>query len=145
MIHLHFDAEDLTQVRFALSPMWETVTSVRTFTASPPHALHARWVRQVRPRLDGVDLELLTAVVPPAGYLPDFLKPFPPRRVPSFESSLATIAASDPQLVVEQLTHLAQHSIAQQQPGRARRVKILRDLISAPESGLARLTLELDR
>lgn len=146
MIHLHFDTDDLTQIRFALSPMWETVTSVRTFTASPPHALHARWLRQVRPRVvDAVDLELLTAVVPPAGYLPDFLKPFPARRAPSFESSLATIAASDPQLVAEQLTHLAQHSIAQQQPGRARRVKILRDLINAPEAGLARLTLELGR
>jgi hypothetical protein len=43
-------------------------------------------------------MQLLTAIVRPRGYLPDFLQPFPPRRAPSFEAGLAHIAASDPGL-----------------------------------------------
>lgn len=145
VIYLHFGAADLSRVRFAFSPVWETVTSLRRLTAASPSGLHAPWLERVRPRLGGLELDLLTAVVRPTGYIPDFLQPFPPRRAPSFESSLADMAATDPRLVAAELAHLAQHPIAQQGPGRGRRVEVLRDLVEEPAAGLARIVAALER
>ena len=144
MIDLHFGAEDLSQIRFAFSPVWETVTSLRILSAASPNGVHGRWLERVRPSLGGVDLELLTAVVRPAGYLPDFLHPFPPRRAPSFESGLAEVAAADPRLVAAELAHLVQHPISQEGPGRRRRIEVLRKLVGEPSAGLVRIVTALE-
>jgi DNA-binding transcriptional ArsR family regulator len=145
VIRLRFSVEDLSQVRFAISPVWEAVTSLRTLTIGSPTGLHAPWLAQVRRRLgDHDDLDLLTTVVRPAGYLPDFLHPIPPRRAPSFDTSLTTLAATDPRLVATELAHLARHPIAMRGPGRAHRRAVLDDLIADPQSGLARIVAALD-
>lgn len=145
VIHLHLGVEDLGQIRFAFSPAWETVTSLRTLGAAADTGLHGRWLRAVRPRLGQADMGLLTAVVRPRGYIPDFLHPFPPRRAPSFEAGLAQIGASDPQLVAAELTHLAEHPLAQQGPGLQARLDLLGRLIANPVAGLARIVAELER
>jgi DNA-binding transcriptional ArsR family regulator len=145
VIRLRFSVEDLGQVRFAISPLWEAVTSLRTLTAGSPTGLHAPWLAQVRRRLDDHDdLNLLTTVVRPAGYLPDFLHPIPPRRAASFDTSLRSLAATDPRLVATELAHLAQHPIAMRGPGRVHRRAVLDDLIADPRSGLARIVAALD-
>lgn len=145
MIYLHLGVEDLGRIRFAFSPAWETVTSLRTLGTAADTGLHGRWLRAVRPRLGQADMALLTAVVRPRGYIPDFLHPFPPRRAPSFEAGLAQIAASDPQLVAAELTHLAEHPLAQQGPGRQARLDLLSRLIADPVAGLSRIVAELER
>ena len=71
MIRLHVSAADISRVRFAISPMWETITSLRTLTSPDGGlAMHQPWRDWVRGRLGGVDLFLLTALVRPAGYFP---------------------------------------------------------------------------
>ncbi|ONI81284.1 transcriptional regulator [Actinosynnema sp. ALI-1.44] len=145
MIRLRFGVEDLSQVRFATSPLWEAVTSLRALTIGSNTGLHAPWLTQVRRHLGDLDdLDLLTTVVRPVGYLPDFLHPIPPRRAPSFDTSLKTLAATDPRLVATELAHLAQHPMAMRGPGRIHRRAVLDDLISDPQSGLARIVAALD-
>jgi DNA-binding transcriptional ArsR family regulator len=135
---------DVGQVRFALSPTWETVTSLRALTGASPTGLHAPWLARVRPRLAGLDLELLTTVVRPAGYLPDFLLPIPRRQAPSFEAGLAAIAVTDPRLVAAELEHLSTHPVAMRGPEPSRRRALLRELVADPVAGLARIAAALE-
>lgn len=92
VIHLHFTAEDLSRIRFASSPVWETVTSIRTLTNTPSGGrLHQTWREWAGGRLADVDMNLLTALVRPTGCIPDFLVPPPPSRTSSFASGLAQV------------------------------------------------------
>ncbi|HKE70035.1 MAG TPA: DUF5937 family protein [Nocardioidaceae bacterium] len=149
MIHLHVTAVDLSRVRFAVSPLWETVTSLRTLGAGRPGwQLHRAWCDRVRGRADGQveegDLELLTTLVRPAGYIPDFLVPSPQRRSVRFEAALDQVAAADPEVVATELAHLAGHRVAQRGPGRARRRELLQSLVEQSDAGIGRVTAALD-
>ena len=146
MIRLHFSMDDMGRIRFGFSPVHEAVLSVRTLANGSANALHAPWLREVRPRLVGLDMELLGALVRPAGYLPDFLLPAAaPGRSAGFDAGLTQVAASEPALVAAELAHLAQHPLAQRGPGRAERVELLRALAADPVPSLARIVAELRR
>ena len=145
MIRLHLTPADARRIRFASSPLWEAVTSLRTLTdTSRRWHLHQPWRDQVRSRLGGVDLPLLTAVVRPAGYVPDFLVPAPNRRNVAFPAALAELADADPAQVAGELIHLAGHPVAQRGPGRDERVTLLRELAADPATALARIAQALD-
>lgn len=145
MIRLRFTVEDLGRIRFAFSPVWEAVTSLRVLSGGSGGPLHAPWVAQVKPSLNTVaDLELLTTLVRPAGYIPDFLHPLPPRQEPSFAAGLAVLQATDPCLVAAELSHLAGHPIAMRGPGYSRRRALLDDLAGDPRAALARIVAALD-
>lgn len=148
VIHLHVTAVDLSRVRFAVSPLWETITSLRTLGATRPgQHLHRAWCDRMRDRaggLPGDDLDLLTTLVRPAGYIPDFLVPSPRRRSVPFEEALEQVAAADPNQVAQELTHLASHRVAQQGPGRAERQALLQSLVDKPDAGIGRVTDALD-
>jgi DNA-binding transcriptional ArsR family regulator len=145
VIRLHFGAEDLGRVHFALSPMWETVTSVRALTAAAGGLqVHRPWREWVRGRPGASDLELLTALIRPAGYIPDFLVPAPARRSPSFPAALAQVAAADPAAVAWQLRHLADHPVAAAGPRRAERARLLRSLADRPGAAAGRAAEALD-
>ncbi|WP_040420285.1 ArsR/SmtB family transcription factor [Actinopolymorpha alba] len=131
---LDLGPEDLSRIRFAISPVWETVTSVRALTSSP-NGLHASWLRQVRSRLEGIDLPLLSALVPSDGYIPDFLTPAPARRSSSFESGLAAIASTPIPTVASDLESLRG----------SHRNPVLDDLLADPAAGLDRIVVELER
>ncbi|MFD7979155.1 DUF5937 family protein [Streptomyces sp. NPDC059071] len=92
---LSFSAADLAQTRFAVSPMWEVVTSFRLLRADDDRspAMHRRWVAQVRPRFlrAGLDRGRLAALIPAQGYLADFLNPTPQGPFPTLESELEAI------------------------------------------------------
>lgn len=129
-----------------MSPMWETVTSLRTLTTSDRALhLHRPWCEWLRPRLDQVDLALLTTLVRPAGYVPDFLVPSPVRRSASFESALRQVRAADPAEVAWQLRHLADHPLAARGPQRAERRRLLQKLAARPDAGLGRITAALEQ
>jgi DNA-binding transcriptional ArsR family regulator len=145
MIRLRFSIEDFTRIHFAFCPVRETVLSVRALSTGSPNGLHAPWLQEVRPRLEHLDLELLTAVIRPTGYIPDFLLQSPSRREYTFESGLAQMAATPKPAAASQLSHLADHRIAQSGPGKARRVELLHELIDAPPAALARIVTELER
>ncbi len=141
MIRLWFGVDDLGQVRFAFSPVWEAVTSIRALAGTS--GLHAPWRAGVR--TEAADLELLTTVIRPTGYLPDFLHPLPQRQAPGFDAGLAMVAATDPGLVASELDHLAHHPRAMQGSDRDRRFATLTGFVQRPEDGLARIIAALDR
>ncbi|GHE39102.1 transcriptional regulator [Streptomyces longispororuber] len=107
MIEIAFGTEDVARTRFALSPLWEVVASVRVLKGADEHGLHRAWVRQVRPRLaaSGVDLSPLFDLVPVpahapwAGYVPGFLCPPPTTPLPSLAVELATVRGTPPALL----------------------------------------------
>src|SRR5262245_22105788 len=106
VITISLTADDLSRIRFAFSPLWETVTSVRAVATGAP-GLHRPWLRRVGPVLDGRDLALLRALVTPYGYFPDFLTPPPPRRSTGFDGAVAMVAATPEDLVAHELAKLA--------------------------------------
>ncbi len=90
---LAFSVGDLARTRFAVSPMWEVGPSMRLLRSGHEHPVHRAWTAQVRPRLAaaGLDRGLLAELVPPAGYVPDFLNPAPAGPSPAFAEELAAI------------------------------------------------------
>lgn len=93
---LAFSADDLALTRFAISPMMEVVTSFRLLAARSAHPVHRAWLDQVRPRVAaaGLDSGWLAELIPPAGYLPDFLTPPPQEPAASLARELGILRAT---------------------------------------------------
>ncbi|MDA0644962.1 MULTISPECIES: DUF5937 family protein [Nonomuraea] len=89
--------EDVARIRFAFSPLWELVASLRTLQDPARQALHLPWLTCVRPRLAGLDLAELLALVPPSGYLADFLTPPPDTPMPDFAAELERVRRTSPE------------------------------------------------
>lgn len=97
MLELALSPADLARVRFAVSPLWEVVASVRVLKTASPDPLHLRWTTAVRQRLHdaGLDWEVLSALVPvPTRVIPDFLSPPPATPEPELERELHTLRAT---------------------------------------------------
>jgi DNA-binding transcriptional ArsR family regulator len=97
------DPDELLAVRFACSPVWETLSAVRTFIDDRTHAYHEPWHRLVRERSADLDLAPLFAVEPLRGYVPDFLTPPPRVPWPRLSDQLAEIGRTAPAQVVSEL------------------------------------------
>jgi hypothetical protein len=134
---LPFSASDLAQTRFAVSPMWQVVTSVRLLAGSVSPA-HRSWIRQVRPRLAaaGLDRGRLAELIPSSGFRPYFLNPAPAGSAPSLSAELAAIGAASPDRVRRDLDHREYHQ--------GRLDPRLRSPHRDPPAGLARLTREIE-
>jgi hypothetical protein len=94
MVRYEFGLTDLARLRFAISPMWELVISLRALRDPSEAAMHLPWVRSVRERVRGLDLLPLLALVPPNGYIPDFLTPPPNTPLASLEDELNAIRST---------------------------------------------------
>ncbi|MET9933667.1 MULTISPECIES: DUF5937 family protein [unclassified Streptomyces] len=106
---LSFSAADLAQTRFAVSPLWEVVTSFRVLAQRSDSAPHQRWAAQVRPRIvrAGLDRGRLAALVPADGYLADFLNPTPAGPFPTLGAELDAVRRTPAEQVREDLRKLA--------------------------------------
>ncbi|MGX1881478.1 ArsR/SmtB family transcription factor [Streptomyces sp. NPDC055287] len=135
---LAFSASDLAQMRFAVSPMWEVVTSFRLVNSGSAHPVHRPWLEQVRPRVAaaGLDRGWLAELIPPAGYVPDFLNPAPVGPAPAPAVELAAIVAVPAGRVRQDLDHLRHH-----QGSLGPR---LRTLYAEPQARLARVAEEIE-
>lgn len=133
---LNFSAADLAQTRFAVSPMWEVVTSFRLLNVETDPPLHRHWAAQVRPRLlsAGLDRGWLAALIPGAGYIADFLNPTPAGPFPELAAELAAIRASSPDNVRVDLATIAA------KPRPAARLRLLHE---DPEAVLEKVTDEI--
>jgi DNA-binding transcriptional ArsR family regulator len=134
VITIRLTTGDIGRIRFALSPVWEAVTSVRALSNNTARSVHGPWLQKVRPTIEGDDLALLRALIPSYGYIPDFLTPAPPRRSTSLESGLAAIAATPYELVAAEIGKL--HA---ENPH-----PLLPELIADPARGLERITSALE-
>ncbi|MFJ3500161.1 DUF5937 family protein [Streptomyces sp. NPDC090135] len=105
---LSFSAADLAQTRFAVSPLWEVVTSFRILAQRSDSAPHQRWAAQVRPRIvrAGLDRGRLAALVPAHGYLADFLNPTPDGPFPTLGTELDAVRRTPAGQVREDLRKL---------------------------------------
>ncbi|GII35182.1 ArsR/SmtB family transcription factor [Planotetraspora phitsanulokensis] len=101
-IEWRFTPDDVARLRFAFSPMWELVTSLRVLRSPARHSLHLPWLRAVRPRLRGMDLTELFALVPVKGYMPDFLTPPPDTPLPDFMAELDRVRNVPPHTAAEE-------------------------------------------
>ncbi|GAB3658211.1 DUF5937 family protein [Actinocorallia lasiicapitis] len=106
---LAFSANDLAQTRFAVSPLWEVVTSFRALHAGSLNPAYRRWADQVAPRLlaGGLHRGLLAALIPRGTHVADLLTPLPATPFPSLEEELAAVAATPPAEVRRQIDELA--------------------------------------
>ncbi|HEU4975778.1 MAG TPA: DUF5937 family protein [Baekduia sp.] len=91
MVRFVFTVEDLARTRFAISPMWELMTSLMALRDSSHAALHVPWLRTLSGRLHGLPLERAVALLPPEGYVPDFLTPPPAGPMGSIEGELEAL------------------------------------------------------
>jgi Helix-turn-helix domain/Family of unknown function (DUF5937) len=131
MIEMAFAAEDLVHTRFAISPLWEAVASVRTLRDPGAHALHLPWVETAGPRVADLDLAPLEALLSGRGsYTPDFLTPPPGTPLPDLEDELARLRATPAREVRREL--------ALRFPSR-RLPAVLRPLVEDTEAELERI------
>ncbi|MDT0485325.1 ArsR/SmtB family transcription factor [Streptomyces doebereineriae] len=99
MIEIELSVDDLTRVRFAISPLQETCHSLWALRDPGDFPLHMRWLRVVRDHLPSLDGELLLALVSERRWLPDFITPRPRSRVPEMAEELAVVRCTDPAVV----------------------------------------------
>ena len=94
MIVYRFAHDDLLRTRFAVSPLFEALTSIAALRDPGGASLHLPWVRAARERLGGLDVSMLEALVPPAGYTPDFISPPPASPLPDVEAEIERVRAT---------------------------------------------------
>ncbi|GAB3414082.1 ArsR/SmtB family transcription factor [Flindersiella endophytica] len=101
MLELQFSAQDVALTRFAYSPAWELVASVRILKFPGEHPIHRSWVEQVRERVAATraDLTLLADLVPVHNLIPAFVAPPPRTTTPDLETELAAMCAVSPDQV----------------------------------------------
>ncbi len=105
MISLRFGPEDLGRVRFAVSPLFELVSSLDVLRDPAAHSLHEPWARNARRAVKGLDFWLLDAALPEVGYCyrPDFIAPPPEKPVTELHSELERVRATPPEQVAREL------------------------------------------
>jgi DNA-binding transcriptional ArsR family regulator len=102
-ISLGFSPADLARCRFAISPLFETLSAIRDATGPQGPGYHRRWLDGVRPALAGLELEPIVLLQPRRGYTPDFLAPPPTAPVGGFDAELTRIAATPAPVVQREI------------------------------------------
>ncbi|QXE36922.1 winged helix-turn-helix domain-containing protein [Streptomyces sp. GMY02] len=109
MLRIHFTGKDLGGVRMAAGPdpLWETILSFHRIRDRRGPLVFGEWREETRARLKGGKGEtaLLSALVPPRGYFPDFLTPMEGRL--GMDTGLEAIRATPPERVRAELALLA--------------------------------------
>ena len=134
MVVYEFTVEDLARTRFAISPVWELITSLRVLRNPEPAARHLPWVRDAMPVAAGLDLSLAFALTPPEGYIPDFITPPPHGPVAELEDELTRIRATTAEQVRREVGILLRNR---------RPPAVLEPLLARPGRALEQLTATL--
>ncbi|MFC7547937.1 DUF5937 family protein [Plantactinospora sp. GCM10030261] len=134
MLRVGLGTRDLANIRFATSPLWEVVASVRVAKSPRSFPEHLSWSSRARSRLAGVQWQLLADLVAmPTKVIPSFLCPPPTSPRPTLDEELAALpTATAPDAVRTCLARLGE-------PATPRVAALLAD----PETGLARLGQEI--
>ncbi|WP_103502794.1 MULTISPECIES: winged helix-turn-helix domain-containing protein [unclassified Streptomyces] len=107
MLRIHFTPEDLTRVKVAPGPdfLWEIANSVQTLQRTDGERVFGAWRRWVRPRLPP-SRQLLSPLLPPRGYSPDFLTPTSGDRT-TLQAAIDTLLGTPRPRLRTELTRLA--------------------------------------
>jgi DNA-binding transcriptional ArsR family regulator len=145
MITIPLSTEDLTKVRLAPSPLWETVTSFGVLLHQGRDTVHAPWAARARRVLPGTDLSALVAAMCLAGRCPDFLTPPPDASAASFGEELERLRATAPEVVHEEVEAFVRVEKEQFGPLAPEKARLLVVYLDDPEGSLKRLVDELRR
>jgi DNA-binding transcriptional ArsR family regulator len=102
---LVFGRDDPARVRFAISPLWETMAAMRVLLEPQRHTYHLPWLEAVRTDLDRLDLWPLLVLSPRRGWTPDFLSPAPGGPGTDITDQLAQVRATPPDQVAREVEH----------------------------------------
>ncbi|MEV4412020.1 DUF5937 family protein [Catellatospora sp. NPDC049609] len=117
---------EMARVRFALSPLYETVMALDTLLRPGVHAVHLPWAARMKWALEEVPhLRLLTDLLHDDAVKPSFLMPPPDSRLPDLEHELRRVAATPSARVRADIAELHRA-----------RLGPLRQLADDPRSGL---------
>lgn len=94
MLTFVFSVDDLARTRFALSPMYELVSGLRTLRRPAQAAINLPWIRAALPIAHELGLEPWLSLIPPRGYSPDFLAPPPGTPLATFAGELDAVRAT---------------------------------------------------
>jgi hypothetical protein len=98
---------DLGRIRFAFSPLWECIASLRVLRDPASHVLHLPWIREARANTTHLDLELLFVLLRDpnvsGNYIPDFLTPPPSTPFPDFRVELEEMCRTSHDIVIADL------------------------------------------
>lgn len=97
MIRYELAGPDLSEVRFAISPLNELTLSLRTLRDPGRFPLHLPWIRSVSSA--DLDRETLLALTNDRLWTPDFLNPRPRNPLARLDDELAVVAATPPDRV----------------------------------------------
>lgn len=108
-IRIQLGGTELARVRFAISPVYETVMALDVLRRPGVHAVHLPWARWARPRLAGLPgLDLLLALVSDDQIKPAFMMPPPDARMPDLDAELRRVRAT-PTVQVRESLELLTH------------------------------------
>ncbi|MFC0002594.1 ArsR/SmtB family transcription factor [Micromonospora siamensis] len=107
MSELRFESADVAGLRFAVSPVWETVSSLWVLDNPVRHAVHLSWTDRARviarrPEV-AARIRPLRELARPRRWLPDFLTPAAVHPDVTLEEQLDQIGATPPEVVVRDL------------------------------------------
>jgi DNA-binding transcriptional ArsR family regulator len=109
VIELQLRHHDLARIRFASSPIWEVMGSLRALADRSRYQAHYPWVRAIQPHLreiGEVDLGLLVALASGREYVLDFVTPPPTVARRSFAEELEQVRGTPSDIVRAELDHL---------------------------------------
>ncbi|MFI6260193.1 helix-turn-helix domain-containing protein [Micromonospora zamorensis] len=100
MMLVGLNVRDLAMIRFAVSPLWEAVASVRIIKRPRQFPEHLAWYERVQPRLAGVRWQLFADLVQmPTPIIPTFVCPPPATSQPTLDLELASLVATPAEAV----------------------------------------------
>lgn len=145
MITIPLSTEDLTKVRLAPSPLWETVNSFGVLLHRGHDTVHAPWAARARRVLPGTDLSALVAAMCLEKHCPDFLSPPPDASAATFDEELERLRTTPPEVVfaeVEDLVRAEEEQFGSLVPENRRSLK---PYLGNPEDSLKKLVDALRR
>lgn len=129
-VRFRFGREDLLRTRFAISPLIELAAATYVVRMPARFPEHRRFVQAAQPRLAGLDLALLYAVAPTGRRAwPNFNAPPPRQPHPGIDDELARIAATPPEVVVDDIRRAHPDGVPD----------VLRPFLEEPEAAVAEL------
>lgn len=96
---IYVTPQDMTEIRFAYSPLIEMVTSYKVYSRSNTDARFRPWIEEAREALSHVDLPYMNDLIFGGSYIPDFVTPTPLTTRESIEVVLESVLETPEDIV----------------------------------------------